>query len=1504
MPYSYLNFDETTLNTGIASGSYFTPDLQALYQQQYVNRERFFGTSDSDIIEFSLYNSAQESIGFNRVVPTVSFSIVQGSYNDINNNLTFYNFAKPFTNYVKFNNDILVDTQDVLRQTQVAPGLYYVLYNFVRNMAGNNQNRLVIKEISPSRTELRLSFAFNTTLTPQNTFDAIKVSAFAEKKYLFLQLSKLIDQIIDNNPISETFVRNSVNYNYDSIAQNLGLQNAAELQEFIIQTYVGFDKIITLSSNDQSIQQSSKFIGIDDQIKNFTYTYNSTEFSVEEILLAFKTIVTKVSQDRILQKTSINQIQLENILNLFVDIIYTNWLEPQITLLLTEYDNQYFGLFKNALNFDNGNLVKILNHTRYLNPIDGLVNVQIKLDTPLPLEYDIRTTCWISNISIAPIYFKVNLFTEAVKRNVSLNGVNFTVKVDTAEPTNQKFSDNNVNTLFSAKSRLKQRINDLLIDYNSFSNFIVYSSAELRTKIAKNKISDYEKLDIKKSRIESAASSTTKTISSSYSIEKQKIIQNQIDILNSLDDYESYLFFNTSSINEKILDGIDYDQNNVDSLLNQLPEYVSEDSESVDYLKFTSMVGHFFDNILVYIKKFPKTYPLGVSETSDYPKNFLDELLNSFSWNTNNLKFQNSNISQFLFNNTEISSSLSSSYFDYGKRILNRLANNLPAIYKTKGTSTSLDLIRSLFGIPSELIQLREYGSTDVNVNRQNYFDFEDIIYLTRIKDDRYIKFDYNHQDYSFITGSSLFFSGSTTGSFTSSRTTTEEFTGFDTFQASFRFKSVDYNFNDKIPIVRKIRNNKVDWEIFIRKTQQRESGVLIFDLHPPNASNPYTSSIKLDELPYLNGDVYTFMISRDIKSDFEYDTIAPEQNNIVNTYGPKKTVLTSSLTSSAAEKYVPNIYTFAVNQYDGSLKNFSSIRTKLIRYDQNQYFPSGSYYIGNYNTTYNNNIEFDGNIDKIKVFRNPLSLSDFDEHSYNIDSISIPEKDDIYKNLIYLWSFDTPFQLWPVSASLNTPFSSSVSGSIVISSTQLGIPNQNIYYSDSYFTASNFGGELVVQPYPSCAPALVSKFPYQFDKVVLNQAINTNRFGPNYKNNVKINKIDERPTSNLVPYDYSTKTDDIVGSDSNIVGFYISPYTYLESKMENYLGKEGITDVIGDPKYLTSQNYPELDVRLRDFASIGEKYIYPQETYTTYKLYIDFSIFDYIKNVVPNRAAIKRGLLIEPSILERKKFNYKDITYNVSGLYTSSIYFDNVAHLLPTFTTGSPMSINVESLYTYDTDRNQYNYKRFEIPPSIDNRDFIYAKYGKYVNVDTNGYHVRNTYNVSDNEYYQMLNDNGNVVTFTSSFQQVQTIGSGSVTGSSTFTNIYRGESNSGYSLRHLSKIMIPGSRQTYTALSGSNFVINNGVKVFAPARITRYTYTKGKNDSTTTVNRKGVPNGSSPVTTIPGYLSLNISSSDSPVYGTTTGSAEAPNSLFVQLPLTASMETSASLNEYIMNL
>ena len=282
----------------------------------------------------------------------------------------------------------------------------------------------------------------------------------------------------------------------------------------------------------------------------------------------------------------------------------------------------------------------------------------------------------------------------------------------------------------------------------------------------------------------------------------------------------------------------------------------------------------------------------------------------------------------------------------------------------------------------------------------------------------------------------------------------------------------------------------------------------------------------------------------------------------------------------------------------------------------------------------------------------------------------------------------------------------------------------------------------------------------------------------------------------------------------------------------------------------------------------------------------------------------MKRGLLIEPSLLERKKFNYKDLIYTVPTFSTASFSLSNIASFSASYTTGGLMSISTGLEDSYSVDRNTHNFSRFEIPDIIDNRDFIFAKYGKYVFTDTSGFNIRDTHNIPDHEYYQAVNNNGKVVGFTSSFDRVEVIGSGSITGSGAFTNRYYGTQNSGYSQRHLSKINMPGSRYRYQAVSGSNYIILNGVKTLAPAKTRFYTYIKGKNDYTTTVNRNGLSNGSQPVITIPGFLSFNISSSTFPTNGITTGSIDSPNSLFVQVPLTASVQNSASLNMYIMNL
>jgi hypothetical protein len=1489
MPYDYLTINEQDLTYGVVSASYFPTNLQSLYEQQVLNEQQFFGDNDDDIIEFSLYNSNQEPILFNRIVPKTTYSVVEGSYRDINNLPKKYSVKNPFTNYAVNKNELLLHTQFDLKINQSGPGLYYSLYNPIRNIAGNSEYKLFIKEISPSRTELRLSYAFNTNTNESSRLNALKISSFADKKFVFLQLIDQIIPIIENNPVEKSFTQEINNINFVKYTQLLGLKSTSELQEFINSTYIGFNKIIN-NSSDSVVLENIKFTGVSEQLKNFVYTYNQTEFSEQDILDSFRLIVAKVSQDAILQKTTLTSIDLTETLNVFVKIIYDDWLQPEVSRLLENYRIKYFDFYKNALNFDNGNLIKILTHTSYVNPIDNSVNVQIKLDEPLPNQYSLKDTCWISNISLAPLYFKVNLYTAPVSRKVFLNSVNFSVETPTINISNEKSTELNARTLFAAESRLKQKINDLLINYDNFSNFINFSSAELRTKIAKNKILKFTSLNQEKAAIQTKTVSLNSSISSSYTIQYNKIIDEQINLLDSFDEYESYLFYNTSSIDEKIETGITFDENNYNSLFYQLPEYVKTNEDYSDYIKFTAMVGHFFDNILVFVKKFPKSYPISYNDNNSYPKNYIEELLNSLSWNKTNVKFNRSGINQLLFNNTETTGSLSASYFDYAKSIFNRTANNLNYIYKTKGNARSFDLIRSIFGISSDLIDVKEYTIPSVLINQNVYYDYDDIIYATKFESDQFIKFDFKNQDYKYIL-SSQWTSGSTSlvGATQVTQSYLEVFDGISTIEASFRITDYDqYTYKDKIPLIKKLRNNSIDWQVYLYKTQQEQSGKLIFELTPIETLS--TSSLTSIELPYLNGDFYTFMIRRQPDESITFDTLPVEING---------NALTQSFTSSASEKYVPHIYTLSVNQYYGSQLNFTDKQSKSILYEQNRYFSSGSYYVGNYSSSK----QFLGNIDKIKVEKLPLSDSDFEEHSYNLGSISTPNKEDTYSNLYYLWSFDTPVNLY------GTPYSI--------------IDNQNGYYNNKFY-AYNFNRNSITRGAPYCDVVSADIFPYQFEKISIKQATNSNKYGPNYQSNANIFKVSQKIDSNLVPYQYSSYTNDIIGSDSNLLGYYISPYNYLNTKIVDFLGKDGITDIIGDPKYLTSRYYPELKLKQKEFSQIYSKYIYPQEFYSTYKFYIDFSIFDFVKKLIPARSTLKTGLLLEPSIFERVKFNYKDIEVqsfngnNPSNLLNYDINTRFTSSLINTSNTSSLSIVNNTKINFNKTDHNTYNYSMLEIKDCVDDRDFIYSRYGKYINVGKNGFNIRNSILKSENSYYQLLNDNGiitgsynsYITTFTSSYQKIQLIGSGSgvivnqLTGSKALNNYYYGDLNSGYSKRHLSKFEKVGTRTRMTAVNINKYSTVNGVKVLSTGSLNYYTYIKGQNTVNTTVNRNGLPNGSSPIISIPGFLSVDIESDNFPAYGTLTGSVQYPNSLFIQQPLTCSTCTSASLNNYIMNL
>jgi hypothetical protein len=120
---------------------------------------------------------------------------------------------------------------------------------------------------------------------------------------------------------------------------------------------------------------------------------------------------------------------------------------------------------------------------------------------------------------------------------------------------------------------------------------------------------------------------------------------------------------------------------------------------------------------------------------------------------------------------------------------------------------------------------------------------------------------------------------------------------------------------------------------------------------------------------------------------------------------------------------------------------------------------------------------------------------------------------------------------------------------------------------------------------------------------------------------------------------------------DSNKVGVYFSPQTAINEDIFHQLGYFEIDDYIGDPGDIYSESYNEL-------TNFAKNYWLKYENRNDFEAYFraleiyDFTLFKYIKKMLPQRSNAIVGLVVEPNVLERsrvrlnRKPTVEDLTY------------------------------------------------------------------------------------------------------------------------------------------------------------------------------------------------------------------------------------------------------------------
>lgn len=148
-----------------------------------------------------------------------------------------------------------------------------------------------------------------------------------------------------------------------------------------------------------------------------------------------------------------------------------------------------------------------------------------------------------------------------------------------------------------------------------------------------------------------------------------------------------------------------YDENNVNLLSNAIPQYLVDDINSQEFIKFTQMIGHLFDNIKSYIDQLPNIYDRKVNATEGLSQDLVWEVAKSFGLSLTN---PDSAASLYSFTTDTSVTKRREQVTELWKRFL----HNAPYLNKTRGTVNSLKALLSIFGLNEQVIGIRETDTT------------------------------------------------------------------------------------------------------------------------------------------------------------------------------------------------------------------------------------------------------------------------------------------------------------------------------------------------------------------------------------------------------------------------------------------------------------------------------------------------------------------------------------------------------------------------------------------------------------------------------------------------------------------------------------------------------------------------------------------------------------------------------------------------------------------------
>lgn len=195
------------------------------------------------------------------------------------------------------------------------------------------------------------------------------------------------------------------------------------------------------------------------------------------------------------------------------------------------------------------------------------------------------------------------------------------------------------------------------------------------------------------------------------------IITGPEDLVRDINDPVLVDYITTQQIS-----GSEYDRSNQNHVTNFFPEqyFVLEQDRGTEVLQNILYVyARFFDGLKCYVDQLPRVTRTHYGDFDQAPDQLLEFVASYYGFQLKS-PFSRASATQYtlgtdILPNVQSNEELDVKLYEVRNGLWRRLLNNLPYIYKTKGTRESVESVLRSLGIPRGYVRVKELGYTSVN---------------------------------------------------------------------------------------------------------------------------------------------------------------------------------------------------------------------------------------------------------------------------------------------------------------------------------------------------------------------------------------------------------------------------------------------------------------------------------------------------------------------------------------------------------------------------------------------------------------------------------------------------------------------------------------------------------------------------------------------------------------------------------------------------------------------